>query len=321
MKSSPSNWKPSASLDKLRQRARMLAQIRAFFAKRGVLEVETPLLSAACMPEPMIAPLVTDYTGPGGRRRLYLQSSPEAAMKRLLAADSGSIYQITRAFRDGEAGRLHNPEFSILEWYRIGYTHHDLMREVDEFLQEILACAGAERISYVDLFLRETGLDPLNTPLSELRNYAAQWGVHDAALGRDSCLQLILSHKIELGLGHEHPAFIYDFPASQAALARNCPDKPGLAERFEVYVLGVELANGFHELTDAAEQRGRFEADIAKRRELGFVIPPLDERFLAALAAGMPPCAGVAVGLDRLLMLLTGALNIVDVLAFPLERA
>lgn len=311
-------WQPAADFSLLRLRAQAYAQIRAFFAAREVLEVETPLLCSACAPELHIQPFATAYHGPGSSAHpLYLQASPELAMKRLLAAGSGPIFQLCKAFRDGESGRLHNPEFSLLEWYRPDFDHHRLMDEVDDLLEHLLGSLRAERLSYVEVFLAETGLHPLTVELGALREYAARWGA--AEWDRDTCLQLILSHEIEPRLGRGCPTFIYDFPASQASLARLTAD--GLAARFEVYVDGVELANGFHELTDAQEQRARFLADLARRRALGWLEPPLDERFLAALAHGLPDCAGVALGVDRLLMLRAGMRDIREVLAFPLARA
>jgi lysyl-tRNA synthetase class 2 len=305
-------WQPSASLETLRLRARLYRDIRQFFDTRQVLEVETPILSAGCVPDPMIEPFYT------GTQRLFLHTSPELAMKRLLAAGSGAIFQITKVFRDGEAGRWHNPEFSLLEWYRPGFNQDDLIQEVDEFLRTLLHCPPVERLTYCALFEQYTGLHPLHAPLRALQNYAAQFGlVQD--LDRDTCLQLILSHDIEPHLSR--PTVITDFPASQAALARKRADNPQLAERFEVYVQGIELANGFYELTDPVEQRQRFEEDLAKRQALNLPTYPLDERFLAALESGLPDCAGVALGLDRLLMLIVGASHIHEVLAFPIARS
>lgn len=316
------SWTPSAPLRNLRLRARVLAQVRTFFALREVQEVETPLLANACVPDPMIESFPVEYHGPGGERTLYLQSSPELHMKRLLAAGSGPIYQICRVFRNGEAGRLHNPEFTLLEWYRPGYDHHRLMDEVDALLQSVLDSVVGERLRYAEVFALESGIDdPVHAPLGELQECAAQWCAEAGTLERDDCLHLIFSHLIEPLLGRGCPTFVYDYPASQAALARRCPDNPDYAERFEVYVEGMELANGFHELTDAAEQRRRFAADLETRRRRGQPVTPLDEHFLTALDAGLPPCAGVALGFDRLLMLLAGAMEIAEVLAFPLARA
>jgi len=313
-------WQPTANLDNLRLRARLYEDIRRFFADRQILEVETPILSAGCVPEPSIEPFYTNYHG-SETQRLFLQTSPELAMKRLLAAGSGAIYQITKVFRDGETGRWHNPEFSLLEWYRPQFGQQELIAEVDALLQTVLHCQPAERISYCDLFEQHTDLHPLHSPLASLQTYAAQFIAKAHELDRETCLQLIISQAIEPYLGQVVPLVLTDFPASQAALARKHSDNPELAERFEVYVQGVELANGFHELSDPVEQRQRFMEDLAKRRALGKPVYPLDERFLAALRAGLPDCAGVAVGLDRLLMLLAKANHIREVLAFPVSLA
>jgi lysyl-tRNA synthetase class 2 len=322
------DWRPSAALDTLRLRARLLARTRAFFAARGVVEVETPQLSAATVTDLHLASLATVVSGAGrgGRRTLYLQTSPEYSMKRLLAAGSGPIYQLARAFRDGEAGSRHNPEFTLLEWYRPGFDHHALMDEVEALLSELLGTAAAERFSYRDLFRQHLGVDPLASPVADLDRAAAAGGIRSPAFetgDRDGRLDLLLSHLIEPRLARDRPTFVYDYPASQAALARlrTDPDGTAVAERFEVFAGGLELANGFHELADAAEQRRRFEADLARRRAAGLPEPPIDERLLAALAAGLPDCAGVALGFDRLVMLAAGVRTIAEVIAFPLDRA
>ncbi len=336
------DWAPSASLETLGRRARMAAAVRGFFAARDVLEVETPLLSAATVTDPHLHSLVTRYgeAAGGGGRRLFLQTSPEFAMKRLLAAGSGAVYQLGRAFRDGEAGRRHNPEFTLLEWYRPGFDHHRLMDEVEELLAVTLGGVPgdrpAERLTYAEVFERHAGVDPFRDPLESLREAAALALAGDPPdLGddRDAWLDLLMVSAIERRLGwdgapaEERPraTFVHDYPASQAALARvrppSTPDEPPLAERFELFVAGVELANGFHELADPDEQRRRFERDLAVRRAWGLPEVTLDERLLAALEAGLPPCAGVALGFDRLVMLATGADSIAEVLAFPLDRA
>lgn len=319
------DWRPTASWRNLRRRAALLAGIRGFFAERGVLEVETPLLSSATVTDPHLASLKTELGG----RTLYLQTSPEFAMKRLLAAGSGPIYQITKAFRGGgEVGRRHNPEFTLLEWYRPGFDHHALMDEMDELLGRLLGVPAAERLTYGELFERTFGLDPHRAGVDRLRRAAAGQGL-DAELGeacRDDWLDLLLGCVIEPRLGRGRPTFVHDYPVSQAALARVRPgDLPGsgppLAERFEVYVEGVELANGFHELADAAEQRRRFAADLERRSGAGLDAVPIDERFLAALAAGLPDCAGVALGVDRLAMVAAGGRSLRQVMAMPIERA
>jgi len=317
-------WRPTASIEALRLRAEILASIRAFFAERQVLEVETPLLASAPVTDLHLHALSCRYRGPGADEglELFLQTSPEFAMKRLLAADSGPIYQICRAFRDAEAGRRHNPEFTILEWYRPGWDHHRLMDEVDELLGEILGTLSGERLTYRDAFARHAGVDPHGDTDASLRSRVEDLGVMSAReLSRDDLLDLILTHTIEPRLGHCQPTFIHDYPASQAALAQVRDGDPPLAERFEVFVEGLELANGYHELTDPAVQRQRFEADLAARRDAGLPEVPIDEHLLAALDHGLPHCAGVALGFDRLVMLAMGTRQISEVLAFPIDRA
>lgn len=320
-------WRPSASLDVLRLRAHLLQKIRAFFAERSVLEVETPLLSHASIPDPALHSFKTDYfvdTTHSKSKTFYLQTSPEFAMKRLLAAGSGSIYQISKAFRNGgEAGRYHNPEFTLLEWYRIDFTHHDLMTEVDVLLQMLLSCRAGERLTYQQLFQRYLEIDPHKASIEVLQQCAQHHQIvtdYLQTLDHDAWLQLLMTHLIEPQLP-DYPVFIYDFPASQAALARIRNDKVAVAERFEVYVNGLELANGFHELCSAEEQRQRFLINQTQRKTLGYEAIPLDEHLLAALSQGLPNCAGVALGLDRLLLLISQTKTIQDVLAFPIERA
>jgi len=305
-------------------RAEILAKIRAFFAEREVMGVETPLLASAPVADLHLHALSCRYRGPGADegRDLYLQTSPEFPMKRLLAAGSGPIYQICRAVRDGEAGRRHNPEFTILEWYRPGWDHHRLMDEVDELLAEILGRGSGERLSYAAAFERYAGVDVFGLSNDALRLRVEDLGVKDAeGLSRDDLLDLVLTHVVEPKLGHCQPTFIHDYPASQASLARVRDGDPPLAERFEVFAEGVELANGYHELTDVSEQRRRFEADTETRKSRGLPAVPTDERFLAALDHGLPDCAGVALGVDRLIMLAAGTRNIADVLAFPIDLA
>jgi lysyl-tRNA synthetase class 2 len=324
-------WHPGADLATLRLRAELLARIRAFFAARGVLEAETPVLSAAAITDPHLASFGTLYSGPGPLygRTLYLHTSPEFPMKRLLAAGSGCIYQIARVFRDGEAGRRHNPEFTLLEWYRVGFDHHRLMGEVAELVSELLAgklaLAEPERLSYRELFQRHLGLDPHRTSAPALAACAERQNVPIPpgmpADDPDPWLDLLLTHCIEPELGPGRLTFVYDYPASQAALARLRPGDPPVGERFELYVNGVELANGFHELGDAEEQRRRFERENAVRQASGLPVMAVDEHLLAALGTGLPDCAGVALGFDRLAMLAAGKKSLAEVLAFPLDRA
>ncbi len=321
---SESTWRPAAPLDNLRRRAEILAVIRRFFAERGVLEVETPVMARAGSTDPHLDSFLSRYEGPGTVRSLYLQTSPEFHMKRLLAAGSGPIYQISRAFRNGESGSRHNPEFAMLEWYRPGFEHHRLMDEVEALIGQVLDCPPARRCSYRALFQQHLQIDPHDAALAELRRLAQHYsGCDMAQADRDGCLDLLISHVIEPKLGREHPQFVYDFPASQAALARIREDEQGTAVacRFELYVQGMELANGYHELTDAEEQTRRFAADNAQRQALGKPPVTVDEQLVAALAAGLPDCAGVALGVDRLVMLALGTQQLQEVVAFPWERA
>lgn len=319
-------WCPAASLGTLRARAALLAETRAFFAERGVLEVETPIASRAAATDPAIESLATRWSGPGGWQPLYLHTSPEFPMKRLLAAGAGSIYQVCRVFRDGERGRLHHPEFSLLEWYRPGWAYARLMDEVADLVLRVLGRPGLaqERLPYQDLFRDRIGIDPWSSEVPALRVKALELGISGAEsldLDRDGWLDLLLVHRLEPALGRACLTFVYDYPPSQAALARVRPGAVPVAERFELYLEGVELANGFQELTDPAAQAVRFAADLAERGARGLPEPPLDRAFLAALAAGMPEGSGVALGLDRLLMARVGARHIDSVLAFPIERA
>lgn len=316
-------WQPAASMDVLRARARMLADIREFFAEKGVLEVETPILSRAGNTDPRLESF--SVTLPGGGRR-YLNTSPEFAMKRLLAAGSGPIYQVARVFRVDERGRLHNPEFSMLEWYRPEWNHHQLMTELDELLQQLAGTSSAGRITYAEVFATCCDIDPHTAGIETLRTAGSRLGVslEDATaahLSRDEWLDLLMTHVVAPALGRDQPIFVYDFPASQAALARVRSGTPAVAERFELFLDGVELANGFHELVDAGEQRRRFTVDAANRREGKLEEIPLDESLLGALEAGLPPCSGVALGLDRLLLRICNETDLGAVLAFPWERA
>ncbi len=321
------HWCPQAGLEMLRARADLLSRIREFFAQAGVMEVETPVCSAYATTDPALESLFTRYVGPGfpEGRRLFLQTSPEFPMKRLLAAGSGPIYQICKAFRDGEQGRLHNPEFTLLEWYRPGFDHHRLMQEVADLVNGLLPSIRAvESMSYAEAFQGLLGIDPHRASCRELRQYAEHRtvpGAADLQLDRDGWLDLLLTHLIEPHLGQGTLTFIYDYPASQAALARIRSEDIPVAERFELYVDGVELANGFHELADAEEQRRRFDAGNERRREQGKEPLPVDRRLLDALRHGLPDCSGVALGIDRLLMLVTGVSRLDQVLAFPLGYA
>lgn len=312
------NWQPTASQQNLHLRAAVLHKIREFFRERHVLEVETPLLCATTATDPYIDSFYLEKTNK------YLQTSPEFAMKRLLAAGSGAIYQICKAFRNDEVGRYHNPEFSMLEWYRPGFNHRDLMVEMDEFLQFILATKPAEKCSYKEVFLKYLGVNPHRASLAELKEVASLYHLDFSimtGLERDDWLHLLFTHCIEPKIGFMQPLFIYDYPASQAALAQIRNEDPPVAERFEVYFQGIELANGYHELGDASEQRQRFIHDIAKRQAQNRSIVPIDENLLAALDHHFPACAGVALGIDRLVMLASNAKSIHEVLTFYWENS
>lgn len=298
------------------ERARMLAIVRDFFAQRQVLEVETPVRAAGGVTDVHLNSLQVAQGG-------WLQTSPEYHMKRLLAAGSGAIFQVFRAFRADESGRRHNPEFSLLEWYRPDFDHHQLMDEVAELVQAVLGPLPIEHCSYRDLFQRYLGIDAFAASDTALGQLAGDYsGLAPGDLDRDGALDVLLTHGIEPQLKPVPALFVHSYPASQAALARvDVVNGVRVAHRFELYVKGLELCNGYWELPDASEQRRRFEADNAQRRAMGLPVMPIDERFLAALEHGLPDCAGVALGLDRLLLLATGVASLEQVLAFPADRA
>lgn len=315
------DWQSSATLNTLKARASLLQQIRQFFAERAVMEVETPALSLGTVTDVHLAsflvPGVTD-SGDSG----YLQTSPEYAMKRLLASGSGPIYQICKAFRREETSRQHNPEFTMLEWYRPGFSLSELMDEVGNLLQQILDCGEIPRYTYRELFQQYLRIDPHNIDPQRLRDVVlSKINVDVASLNDTDFLQLLMSQCIEPGL----PAacFVHGYPVAQAALARIEEDEQGVAvaQRFELYCGGMELANGYQELTDAGEQQRRFATDQTRRQELG--LPPIaaDQRLLAALEHGLPDCSGVALGVDRLLMVKLGLHAIDEVISFPGDRA
>jgi lysyl-tRNA synthetase class 2 len=318
------HWQPSASFDHLRLRANIIRAIREFFAARNVMEVETPLMCHTSVTDPFIQsiPALFQAHPNEAEQRYYLQTSPEYAMKRLLAAGSGPIYQITKAFRQGEVGRHHNPEFSMLEWYQPNFDHHQLMDEMDELLQRILHVAKAERRTYGELFQTILAIDPHTATKEVLAATAAKHHItiHGDISGINTWLELLMTHCIEPRIGLDTPCFIYDFPAAQAALARIQPGNPPTAARFEVYFKGMELANGFHELQDAPEQRKRFENNLVTRQQLNLNSLPIDEFFIAALQHGLPDCAGVALGIDRLVMMALQTNTIQDVLSFDFSR-
>jgi len=327
--SSSTDWQPSCGIKQLRLRAQLLTFIRQFFADRAVLEVETPLLCHTTGTDPLLDFFATDYRFLPQPETLFLQTSPEFAMKRLLAAGSGSIYQICKAFRNGESGRFHNPEFTMLEWYRVGFDLQQLMDEVAELITEILEPRfpkkRIEKISYSDLFTRMTGLNPLIFSLADYQAYARAQGFPEACelCGDDHAvwLDFIFSHKIQPDLGRESVCLVYGYPALLSSLARTNLENPALTDRFEVFVQGIELGNGFFELADSREQEQRFEQEQIERKAKGLAGVKKDQYLLAALKAGLPDCSGVAVGLDRLLMLLDESQAIDDILAFPVAKA
>lgn len=327
-------WQPDAQMQVLRLRADMYARIRAFFAEHGVLEVETPILSHAAATDPNLESFSSLYQGPGAGKTttLYLHTSPEFPMKRLLAAGIGPIYQICKVFRNGEAGRLHNPEFTLLEWYRPGYTHRDLMLEIEALLHALGLLAEPESIpalSYEALFRTHAGIDPHRSTVPALRARASDLGfsIPDSMLdqteeaSRDAWLDLILTHHIEPAMRTTGFLFVHDYPESQAALARIRREEVPVAERFELYYQGIELANGFHELVDANEQARRFARDLQVRQAQGKPRVPEDQRLIYAMHAGIPSCAGVALGLDRLCMILANVNHIDATLTFSFNRA
>lgn len=304
----PADWQPVAAPDMLQKRARLLASLRAFMAARGIMEVETPLLGDYGNPDPHLHSLAAGAQ--------YLHTSPEFAMKRLLAAGSGPIYQICKVFRAGEIGTRHQPEFTLLEWYRPGFDHHRLMDEMDALLRD-LGLKTATREAYARLFQAHAGLDPHAARESDLAGAAESLGLAGGGHDRAELLDFLFSRQVAPQLGRDRPCLVHDFPASQAALARLRPGPVPLAERFELFIDGIEIANGYNELTDISEQNSRFEADNQRRRERGLPVMAPDPLLHAAVAAGLPDCAGVALGVDRLLMALAGARSIHDVLAFP----
>lgn len=321
------DWPPTARLAVLQQRAAMLGRIRAYFAASRVLEVQTPLLSSAATSDPQIESIAT---APANGSRHYLQTSPEFAMKRLLAAGVGDCYQVCPVFRDGEAGRLHNPEFTMIEWYRIDFGIEQLQQDVDRVLRA--ACEGirsfapARLVTYRDSIAAACGIDCRAADAAEIRRALAARGIEPMnaeAWDRDAWLDLLMGAVVGPQLGHDAPVFVRDYPASQAALARLRPEPDGsqVAERFELYLDGVEIANGFHELGDALEQQRRFEQDLQVRSSRGQPVNPLDRRLLAALGHGLPDCAGVALGFDRLVMAALGLPSLTDAICFPADRA
>lgn len=325
------NWLPNAELQLLKQRAAIIQQIRTFFIERELLEVETPALSQSgvtdqhlfCFKTHFVGPEISDVKPDLQGVPLYLQTSPEFHMKRLLSAGSGSIFQIAKAFRNEESGRYHNPEFTLLEWYRVGFDHFQLMDEMEQLLQLVLNCGKAKRLTYQQAFKQILNVDPLSASIEALKNAGAELNLGDVLENEtdfDTVLQLLFCFAIEPVIANETPCFVYNFPASQAALARISQEDARVAERFEVYYKGIELANGFHELSNSAEQLSRFENDNLLRKQNNLPEMPIDRRFVASLD-NLPDCSGVALGIDRLIMLATNQAHIDDVVSFTIKGA
>lgn len=327
VEAAPPDWRPSADWAALKLRARLYASIRDFFAERGVLEVETPVLSMAGNTDPNIASFSLEFSGrtDGAPRTRWLRTSPEYPLKRLLAAGVGDCYELGRVFRDGEAGGRHNPEFTMLEWYRVGWDHHRLIDETVALVFAALALvdrqARVEKIAYRDLYRERLGLDPATATEAQLIAGLGNVEIAPEGLNRDDWLDLLMTHRLQPAFPEDRLTVVYDYPASQCALARIRPGEVPVAERFELYLGPLELANGYHELNDAAEQRRRFLGDLTLRAQRNAPQPPLDERLLQALRNGLPDCAGVALGVDRLLMAMLGVGRIGEVVSFAFASA
>lgn len=312
-------WQPSASIESLRQRAQFLANIRDFFNSRSYLEVETPVMARYGTTDVYLSNVKALFRG----ETYNLQTSPEYHMKRLLAAGSGPIFQLARVFRDDELGRWHNPEFTLLEWYQLGIDHHALMEEMDLFLQTVMHAPPMLKKTYQQAFEEACALNPLTASIEQLRQVLVRHDLDNVLppeeQDRDQYLFLLMSHVVEPFLGKENaPVAVYNFPASQAALAKI---NDGVAERFEVYYQGVELANGFHELTDAAAQAKRFTLDQQIRQKKGFPDAQADQYLIQALEHGLPACSGVALGVDRLLAVALKKPELAQIISFDFARA
>ena len=320
---------PSASWDMLHLRAAVLRRVRSFFDARGFLEVETPILSADVIVDrhldPFYTTLAADPRQPSQGRGLWLQTSPEFHMKRLMAAGGEAIYQITRVFRNGEIGHRHNPEFTMLEWYRRGDNLAAGMQILSDLADTCLHRGAAEQISYSEAFAQHVGVNPLVSSPAQLRGVAAEKGVafpESISLDdRDAWLDVLWTDRVEPNLGMQQPTIVYGYPASQAALAQLSASDPRTAERFELYVRGIELANGYHELLDVAVLERRMAAANEQRLADGKTQLPEHSRLVEAMRQGLPACTGVALGFDRLVMAVAGAASISDVIAFPIDRA
>lgn len=318
-------WQPSCSPELIHLRAKLLHDIRSYFYAENVLEVETPILCHTIGTDPYL----DFYATAQSAEKLYLQTSPEFSMKRLLAANARSIYQISKVFRRGESSCLHNPEFSMLEWYRVGYNLAQLMDDVERLLSRFLSVEQfpepTVRVSYAELFRQYTGLDALRFDLTEYQNAANRLGLPEAielcADDHATWLDLLFSHFVQQHLGKAGLCMVYDYPASLPSLARLKTDKPRVVERVEIFIHGVELGNGYHELADRHQQQKRFEQETLLREKNGDEKVDLDMRFMAALQSGLPDCSGIAIGLDLLLMVISQKNNIDEVIAFPFKNA
>ncbi|GHE94185.1 elongation factor P--(R)-beta-lysine ligase [Thalassotalea profundi] len=313
-----------------KERASNIRKIRQFFYDRDVVEVETPLLSNGTVTDVHLDAFESKYeyfphSSIKSKDTLFLQTSPEFAMKRLIAGGYGSIFQICKAFRREPFGRFHNPEFTMLEWYCLGYSEQDLIDQVADLLVCVLNCDFPEKKSYQQVFNKATGINPLETSISELKEFLCKQQINDVWIKeereKDILLQYIFSNFVETSIGKEVPCFIYDFPSSQAALARISQDDPRVAQRFECYYQGIELANGYNELIDPQEQINRFNRDNDFRKRLGKEQLPIDNNFIEAISLGLPQCSGVALGLDRLMMLALDKTSIDEVITFNIETA
>lgn len=322
------NWQANTSLDILKLRASVFQSIREFFRQRDVLEVDTPVLSSSTNTDPHIQSFSTQYisvSGTAADGKKYLSTSPEFHMKRLLSSGSGSIYQLGHVFRQSELGSQHNPEFTMLEWYRVGYDYFELMEEVADLVSVLFKKSiEVENLSYQKAFIRYLDVDPFNVSEEELQTHAEENGLSTMEAGvydKDYYLDFLMSHLIQPKLGNDKLTFVHEYPASQCALAKISPDDDRFAERFELFYRGVELANGYHELIDAAEQQRRFEQQNQARVKHGGEPVEFDQYLVQALEAGMPACSGVALGVDRIIQLRQGAKSLQDILAFPFNRA
>lgn len=323
------SWQPTLTWEYAQKRAEILQKVRQFFSERDVVEVETPALSQGTVTDVHLEAITCRYnflsdSSTEQFTNLYLQTSPEFHMKRLLASGYGCIFQIAKAFRHEEAGRFHNPEFTLLEWYRLGFDHFRLMKEVAELLITVLGCDEPTYTTYQNIFIEQVGLDPLTATreqllsLIEAHDKLSEWLTVEQ--DNDILLQFIFSELIESHIGNNSPCFVYNFPCSQASLAKISPEDARVAERFECYFSGIELVNGFNELTDADKQLDRFQIDNLQRNKLSLQVKPIEKNFIAALSQGLPQCSGVALGVDRLIMLALKAKHIEEVVSFPVAR-